>query len=475
MAEVAFKPDEIIIALEAEASKLNPATDQDKLRAIREQITQRQQELMKQANVPAMSYGGSGYYTPSLNVYSATDVQNRASYLRQEELKKQLAGKIQLLPQGDTGVYRAVRFNEDGTTTDISQGEGNKLTFFDAQGNPLSAAQVAQTATGRSYASAGWDVGFGSGNLPEGTAVTTTKVTSNNVVATSAVTSTPALTMSDVEKKAKMAAQEEFRAALTEMGLADLADVVDSMIKNDYTAAQIKLELPKTKEYTARFPGMEALRKAGRAINEATYIANERAYTQTLRAYGLDASMLGNRTALGTYIANEVSPREFEERVDIAATRVKNNPDVLETFKIYYPEVDQSGVIAYMLNPKAGLDIIKKQVRTSEIGSAAVRAGFAQSVVSATEAANLVPAVGEGSYAQISLEFQRARQLAQSQRRLAEIERQQYSDLEAIGAVVGDNVQNIMASERRAAREVARFGGTSGLTSTSLRSAATTI
>ena len=277
-------------------------------------------------------------------------------------------------------------------------------------------------------------------------------------------------TAEDFDTKQRKSAQQEFLAALTELGLGDLYDTVNKMITEDKTVATIKLELPKTDAYKQRFPGMEALRKAGRAINEATYISNERGYLQTLRAYGLDEAVLGSRTELGKYIANEVSPREFEERVNIAATRVKENPDVLNAFKTYYPEADQGGVIAYLLNPKAGMDIIRKQIRTSEIGAAATRAGFAQNLVNAEFAGTLIGAVGETGFAQISNEFQRARQLANTQRRLAQIEGQQYTDLEAIGAVVGDDVTKALASERRAARETARFSGGAGISGASLRS-----
>lgn len=291
-----------------------------------------------------------------------------------------------------------------------------------------------------------------------------------NGVAQTKAASTDTLTAKAIEDKARRTAQQDFKAALGELGLGDLADEVDRMIRLDYTVSQIKMELPKTASYQQRFPGIEALRKAGRAISEATYISNERGYLQTLRAYGLDTAILGSRTALGNYIQNEVSPREFEERVNLAATRVRENPDVMATFKTYYPEVDEGGVISYMLNPKAGLDIIKKQVRTSEIGAAATNAGFAKSLMTAAEAANLVPAVGEAAFAQIALEFKRARQLANTQSRLAQIEGQSYSDLEAIGAVVGDDVTKVLASERRAAREVARYSERGGITGASLRS-----
>jgi len=275
--------------------------------------------------------------------------------------------------------------------------------------------------------------------------------------------------VTDFDTKQRKSAQQDFLAALNELGLGDLYDEVNRMISEDKTVATIKLELPKTEAYKQRFPGMEALRKAGRAISEAVYISNEKGYLQTLRAYGLDSAVLGSRSELGKYIANEVSPREFEERVNIAATRVKENPDVIATFKSYFPEADEGGVIAYLLNPKAGMDIIKKQIRVSEIGAAATKAGFARDLVGAKMAESLISAVGDTGYAQIATEFQRARQLANNQRRLAQIEGQQYTDLEAISAVVGDDVTSALASQRRAEREAARFGGAGGVSGASLR------
>lgn len=294
-------------------------------------------------------------------------------------------------------------------------------------------------------------------------------VTYNNGVAQSSGNASTSLTTEDIETKARRTAQQDFKAALGELGLADLADEVDRMIKLDYTVSQIKMELPKTESYKLRFPGMAALRAAGRAINEATYISNEKGYLQTLRAYGLDTATLGSRSELGKYIANEVSPREFEERVNIAATRVKENPDVTAAFKSFYPEVDQSGVIAYLLNPSKGMDIIRKQIRISEIGAASQVAGFGRDIMGVDQAAALISAVGDTGYGALRTEFQRARQLSITQRRLAQIEGQSYSDLEAIGAVVGDEVPAALASERRASREAARFSGTGGISGASLR------
>ncbi len=274
----------------------------------------------------------------------------------------------------------------------------------------------------------------------------------------------------DAALAAKRTAQQEFRATLAEFGLGDLADTVDELIRNDYTVSQIKFELPKTNAYKQRFPGMEALRAAGQAVSEATYISMEKGYLQTLAAYGLETEVLGTRKELGTYIANLVSPREFEERVNLAATRVKDNPDVIAQFKTFYPEVDNSALTAYLLNPTKGMDVIKKQVRLAEIGAAGLAAGF-KTAVSMPVAEELRGAVGEQDYQTIQQSFEQAKYLADQQSRLARIEGQTYSDLEAIRGTVGKDIQSQLASQKRAEREViTRFGGRSGVTSTSLKS-----
>jgi hypothetical protein len=279
----------------------------------------------------------------------------------------------------------------------------------------------------------------------------------------------------EIEAQAKRTAQQDFKAALTEMGLADLAGTVDEMIRNDLTAAQIKLELPKQPAYKLRFPGMQALRDAGQAINEATYISMERGYIQTLGAYGLDAGVFGTRSELGKYIANMVSPREFEERVNIAKTRVADNTDVVKQLKGYYPEIDDSAVVSYLLNPTKGMDIIKKQVRAAEIGAAATFAGFSdlggKGAMGTGYAESLIGATGTADLAALKKDFGQAKTLSRTQSRLAGIEGQAYNDTEAVNAAIAQEQASIMASQRRAERETKfRFGGTSGVGSSSLRS-----
>jgi hypothetical protein len=220
---------------------------------------------------------------------------------------------------------------------------------------------------------------------------------------------------------------------------------------------------------------MQALRDAGQAVNEATYISMEKGYLQTLGAYGLDAGVFGSRSELGKYIANLVSPREFEERVNIAKNRVADNSDVVKQLKGYYPEIDDSAVVSYLLNPTKGMDIIKKQVRAAEIGAAATYAGFSElggkGTVGMGYAESLIGATGTADLAALKKDFGQAKTLARTQSRLAGIEGQTYNDTEAVNAAIAQEQASILSSQRRAERETKyRFGGSSGVGSTSLKS-----
>lgn len=267
-------------------------------------------------------------------------------------------------------------------------------------------------------------------------------------------------------------ALEEFVSILSGAGLTELADEVNRMILEDKTAAQIKLEIRKTQSYERRFPGMKALSDKNRAITEGEYIDLERGYSQTLRAYGLDEKIYGDRGDLGLYISNEVSAREFEERVSLAKDRVSSQADVMKALGEMY--VTEADAIGYLLNPLKAMDVIKKQVRAAEIGAAAASARFtlgADAANRAREAEALIGATGTTDVATLKQEFGKARILADTQSQLSKLEGETYNELEAVQAVVGGEQEKLLKSKRRAEREAMfRFGGQSGVGAYSLRS-----
>jgi murein DD-endopeptidase MepM/ murein hydrolase activator NlpD len=261
-------------------------------------------------------------------------------------------------------------------------------------------------------------------------------------------------------------ALEDFKANLKLAGLDTLADVIDGYIKQDMTASQIKINLVGTEAYKTRFPGMADLAKAGRAVNEATYISMEKGMTSILKAYGLDDKIFGTTEKLGTVIANQVSVAEYEQRVAMASDKVKKNTDVLASLNEYYG-VDITGAISYLLDPKLGMDIVKKQIRASEIGAAAEMYKFDLDKAAAESYINVS---GTSDLNSLKESFGRARILADTQKRLASIEGDKgYNELQAVATTLGADQQRMLESQRRALREQARFAGQSGISGASLK------
>jgi hypothetical protein len=266
-------------------------------------------------------------------------------------------------------------------------------------------------------------------------------------------------------RSATTTALEDFKANLQMAGLGDLASVIDDYIKQDLTASQIKINLVGTQAYKNRFPGMAALSAAGKAVNEATYISMERGMVNVLKAYGLDDKIFGTTEKLGSIIANQVSVTEFENRVQMATDRVKKNSDVLASLNQYYG-VDITGAVSYLLDPKTGMDVVKKQIRASELGAAANMYNFN---LSQTEAESYINVSGTSDLNALKESFGKARTLADTQQRLSQIEGTKYSELEAVAVTLGQDQQRQLESQRRALREQARFAGQSGISSSSLK------
>jgi hypothetical protein len=277
----------------------------------------------------------------------------------------------------------------------------------------------------------------------------------------------------DLIAQGKLDARVEFANTLKALGLPQaLVDELDTMIKQDYTKSQMYLELQKTQAWKDRFPGMKALSDAGKAVDAGTYISMEKGFLQTLDYYGIDKKLFGSTAELGKQIGNLVSPKTFEERVALAAQDVEKNPDVLAELSLYYG-VDKSAAITYLLNPEIGLDIIKRQARAAEIGASAKKSKFDFGNLAGEAgygvAESFINASGTMDIQSLDAAFAQARILGDNQSRLAAVEGQKYNDLNAVTAILGKDQAQLLDSQRRAAREAARFSGGSGLSAGSLK------
>jgi len=186
--DVAFSPDPILQSLWQQLTIDKTITGAEYARKTAERTAQ----IAQEKNLPAYGVGGGGYLIPSLNSYSSEDQQNREYYERQEQLKQELSGKSVLAPTGEKGVFSASTFDTKGNLVDVSMGKtndpaargtanydpnagGSQRFFYDASGKKLTAAQAAASATGKEFAAAGWDIGYGPGMIGPGIKADTTE------------------------------------------------------------------------------------------------------------------------------------------------------------------------------------------------------------------------------------------------------------------------------------------------------------
>lgn len=281
------------------------------------------------------------------------------------------------------------------------------------------------------------------------------------------------------EDAAKAAAEAERVAAQRESvgkivadrfakyGLATLGAKVLDLARQGYSEDTITLELQNTPEYQQRFAANAArIKKNLSVLTPAEYLANEDAYRQTLRAYGL--TQFDNDAYVRQFIENDVSPSELSTRVSMAVQRVQNaDPAIARTLKDYYG-IGSADMVAYVLDPSQQLPKIQRQIAAAEIGVAARVQGLETGVSVAEQLAaqGITQAEAQKGYATIADILPTAQKLSE----IYGTTLPGYNQAEA-----EQEVFNTLASAQRkrkalTEREIASFSGKSGTTKASLLS-----
>lgn len=169
----------------------------------------------------------------------------------------------------------------------------------------------------------------------------------------------------------------------SQYGLASLVTPLKDLITSNISPSEFALRLTETDAYKKRFAANQARINQGlRALSPAEYIGLEDQYQNIMRNYGLPTSYytkdsMGTQTGFEKFIGNDVSASELEDRIATAQKRVLNtNPEVLQALKQFYPDLNNSDILAYTLDPTRGLEEIKRKVTAAEIGGAALAQGL---------------------------------------------------------------------------------------------------
>lgn len=161
-----------------------------------------------------------------------------------------------------------------------------------------------------------------------------------------------------------------------------LTNFLEAQIAQDYSFEEVAINLRNQQVYKDRFAGNETLKSQGLApLDEATYLANERQYTELLRSYGL--SNLANRETFSKLIGGNVSPVELQDRVVNVYDRIKNADEALsnelQSMRQMF-NVSESDLAGALLMGSDGTQLLKRKIDEAGINAEATIRGLKSSM-----------------------------------------------------------------------------------------------
>jgi hypothetical protein len=201
-----------------------------------------------------------------------------------------------------------------------------------------------------------------------------------------------ATTAAAAKREAGQSAYDLLYSQFKTYGLESLVEPLKGLITTGASPAEFTIKLRETDAYKKRFGGNAArIQKGLRALDEASYIALEDQYQNVMRNYGLPASYwekdaLGTQKGFTELIANDVSATELENRVQKATDFIDKSPkEYIDAVKQFYPEISRGDLMAYVLDPKNGLNAIQAKIGAAQIGGEYLRAGLGTDAARAEE------------------------------------------------------------------------------------------
>ena len=167
-------------------------------------------------------------------------------------------------------------------------------------------------------------------------------------------------------------------AALSAVGVEGLVEVM-AEIRRLYPGIEsadalnlLKYDKRFNTAYLNRFTGNKKLQDAGFAmLDDKTYLATEAAFSKIFNAYGL--KQFANRDRYGNLIGSLISADELAGRVSAGYDRiVKGASETKDALNKLFPELNDTDILAYVIDPVNQLPAIQRKIQAAEIGGAAL-------------------------------------------------------------------------------------------------------
>jgi hypothetical protein len=167
-------------------------------------------------------------------------------------------------------------------------------------------------------------------------------------------------------------------AALSAVGVEGLVEVMAEIrrlypgIESPDALNLLKFDKRFNTAYLTRFAGNKKLQDAGLGmLDDKTYLATETAFGKIFNAYGL--KQFANRDRYSSLIGNSISADELAGRVSAGYDRiVKGAGATKDALNRLFPELNDTDILAYVIDPVNQLPAIQRKIQAAEIGGAAL-------------------------------------------------------------------------------------------------------
>jgi hypothetical protein len=231
-------------------------------------------------------------------------------------------------------------------------------------------------------------------------------------------------------------------------------------IASDDILALLKFDTRYNASYLERFAGnAELIKKGLPTLNDESYLKVEKEYEKIFKSYNVGS--LANRQMYANLIGNSMDAVDVTGRLKVGYDRLKADKNIEAAFRRFYPSLGDGDIVAAMLNPEEMLPALQRKAAAAEIGGSYL----AQNLNTTRESAESLAAFGiDRAGAQAGVRY-----IAQALPRgqfLSQISAEtgiNFTQQTAEDITFRKNVKAQQEEELLKAKEVARFGGESGL------------
>jgi hypothetical protein len=244
------------------------------------------------------------------------------------------------------------------------------------------------------------------------------------------------------------------RQNLDQYGLGSLAQWAWGRFQEGASIDQIMVEVYQRPEFKSTYPEYEVLAQRG----EAQSVQQLQYYRQQIKGmfkqYGIPDQFYDTNEELAQFAINNVSPAELSQRVSQAAQAVySSSPETRSEMERLY-SVKPGDLIAYWLDPAKAEPVIKQQFAAAQIAAQAINTGYGMLTQSEAEQfANqgVNPDQAQKAFSQVQAEQPLFNPINTGETAISR-------DVQ-LGAVLGNNAEDIQAVENRRSQRLAAFQG----------------